>query len=159
MEVVLCQQAYRFFYQIRKQALWRGRRGQCELEQRCVCVCVCACLCECVSVCVCVCQGTPPSPSQHPHCHSPKASLLNWLTDNKIIQQSKDTKTFVPQSNSLTSGKAPGRHRKTTHSECSMDTSERKHMQQIFGWRVSLVFISTKLSPEILFCFLTEKLF
>lgn len=64
----------------------------------------------CVSVCVYM-RASPPPPL-HPHCHSPKASLLNWLTDNKIIQESTDTKTFVPQSKSLTSGKAPGLHHK-----------------------------------------------
>lgn len=57
---------------------------------------------------VCVCLCVSPAPPLQPHCHSPKAFLLNWLTDNKIIQESTDTGTFVPQS--YRSGKAPGLH-------------------------------------------------
>lgn len=120
MEVVLCQQGYRFFYQIRKQALWRGRRGQCELEQRCVCMCVCV-------------RASPPPPL-HPHCHSPKASLLNWLTDNKIIQESTDTETFVPQSNSLTCGKASD-----PHSEYGTETPERELIQRFAELNMKLL--------------------
>lgn len=68
-------------------------------------------------MCSCVCVRASPPPPLHPHCHSPKASLLNWLTDNKIIQESTDTQTFVPQSNSRTFTEATGLHHKQrTHS-------------------------------------------
>lgn len=107
MEVVFCQQGNRFFYQIRKQALWKGHRGQCELEVR---------------VCACVCVSPPPP--LHPYCHSPKASLLNWLTDNKIIQESTATETFVPQSNSLTCAITPGLHLK--HWEVALNSASEQ---------------------------------
>lgn len=61
---------------------------------------------------VCVRACVSPPPPLHPYCHSPKASLLNWLTDNKIIQESTATETFVPQSNSLTSAITPALHLK-----------------------------------------------
>lgn len=62
----------------------------------------------CTGARACVC----PPPPLHPYCHSPKASLLNWLTDNKIIQESTTTETFVPQSNSLTCAITPALHLK-----------------------------------------------
>ena len=80
----------------------------------------------CVKPSVCVCVSPPPL---HPYCHSPKASLLNWLTDNKIIQESTATETFVPQSNSLTSAITAGLHLK--HCEDALKSaSERFDIQK-----------------------------
>lgn len=79
-------------------------------------------------MCSCVCVRASPPPPLHPHCHSPKASLLNWLTDNKIIQESTDTQAFVPQSNSRTFAEAPGLHHKQrTHSGSSQEVSSAQH--------------------------------
>lgn len=65
-----------------------------------------------------------PPPPLHPYCHSPKASLLNWLTDNKIIQESTATETFGPQCNSLTSAVTHGLHLK--HCEDALNSASEQ---------------------------------
>ena len=86
---------------------------------------MCVCVCLHVCVCVCVCMRVSPPPPLHPHCHSPKASLLNWLTDNKIIQERH--RDLCPTVLQFTSAKAPGLHLK--HCTASTASTAWTHLR------------------------------